>query len=133
MRIAFLDTVLQYTTDTPYKSPLGGSQSALCYLAIELKRLGHAITIFNRLPGRNESAGIRIRHISEITVSGSLKTTLVPPSYVKLLDLTCPWWLLRRVQEPTSKFKSRFRCDRAAILCYGAGTLLRKLLLSAWY
>src|SRR5215472_13187122 len=91
MRIAFLDTVLQYTTDTPYKSPLGGSQSALCYLAIELKRLGHAITIFNRLPGRNESAGIRIRHISEITVSGSLKTTLVPPSYVKLLDLTCPW------------------------------------------
>jgi hypothetical protein len=45
MRIAFLDTTYQYTTDTPYKSPLGGSQSALWYLAVEWTRLGHAITI----------------------------------------------------------------------------------------
>ena len=68
MHIAFLDTTYQYTTDTPYKSPLGGSQSALCYLAVELTRLGHAITIFNRLPGHNESDGVQIRHISEINV-----------------------------------------------------------------
>ena len=85
MRIAFLDTALQFTTETPYKSPLGGSQSALCYLAVELTRLGHAITIFNRLPGHNESDGVQIRHVSEISVPGSLKSLDV----VIILNLAC--------------------------------------------
>ena len=40
MRIAFLDTnELDYTADTPYRQPLGGSQSAICYLAAELAQL----------------------------------------------------------------------------------------------
>jgi glycosyltransferase involved in cell wall biosynthesis len=36
--------------------------------------LGHAITIFNRLPGYNESDGVQIRHISEVNVPGRLKS-----------------------------------------------------------
>ena len=84
MRIAFVAN-FQFTTDTPYKSPLGGSQSALCYLAVELTRLGHAITIFNLLPGHNESDGVQIRHISEINVPGSLKSFDV----VIVLNIAC--------------------------------------------
>src|SRR4029453_6818196 len=55
MRIAFLDTQeLDYTADTPYQRPLGGSQSALCYLTAELARLGHEVAVLNSttLPGR---------------------------------------------------------------------------------
>lgn len=74
MRIAFLDPLLHYTTETPYKSPLGGSQSALCYLAVELTRLGHAITIFNGLPGHNETNGVQIRHYSAAIVPGGLRS-----------------------------------------------------------
>jgi glycosyltransferase involved in cell wall biosynthesis len=55
VRIAFLDTYqLDYTADTPYRQPLGGSQSAICYLAAELARLGHEVVVLNgtTLPGR---------------------------------------------------------------------------------
>ncbi len=55
MRIAFLDTQqLDYTADTPYRQPLGGSQSALCYLAAALAQLGHEVAVLNAttLPGR---------------------------------------------------------------------------------
>ncbi|HLH97394.1 MAG TPA: glycosyltransferase family 4 protein [Xanthobacteraceae bacterium] len=93
MRIGFLDTALQYTTETPYKSPLGGSQSALCYLAVELTRLGHAITIFNGLPGHNKSDGVEIRHISEINAAGSLKNFDI----VVVINLACATQLRQAV------------------------------------
>jgi glycosyltransferase involved in cell wall biosynthesis len=48
MRICFLDpTNFDYTIETPLHEPLGGSQSGLCYLAHELQRLGHAVTVIN--------------------------------------------------------------------------------------
>jgi glycosyltransferase involved in cell wall biosynthesis len=48
MRIAFLDPAfLDYTVETPYERPLGGSQSAICYLAVELVRLGHSVAVVN--------------------------------------------------------------------------------------
>src|ERR1700690_612795 len=55
LRIAFLDPTLpNYTVETPFQAPLGGSQSALCYLAIELAALGHDVTTVTETaqPGR---------------------------------------------------------------------------------
>ena len=44
LRIAFVDPAQHdYTVDTPFEQPFGGSQSALCYLAIELAALGHDV------------------------------------------------------------------------------------------
>ena len=44
MRIVFYDrTPVDYTPETPFVRPLGGSESAQCYLSIELARLGHAV------------------------------------------------------------------------------------------
>ena len=41
MNIAFLDSIgWDYDVSTPYERPLGGSQSALAYLAAELARRG---------------------------------------------------------------------------------------------
>jgi glycosyltransferase involved in cell wall biosynthesis len=47
MNIAFLDSVgWDYDVSTPYQRPLGGSQSALVYLAVELARRGSRVTLF---------------------------------------------------------------------------------------
>ena len=54
MRLLFVDPVpWDYTPDTPYARPLGGSQSALCYLAERLAGLGHEVGLLNntRTPG----------------------------------------------------------------------------------
>ena len=55
MRIAFFDpTSHDYTVETPFEVPFGGSQSSLCYLAIELAALGHDVATVTqtRKPGR---------------------------------------------------------------------------------
>jgi glycosyltransferase involved in cell wall biosynthesis len=54
-RIAFLDRMdWDYRVDTPLARPLGGSQSALCYLASALAELGHEVltVTMTRSPGR---------------------------------------------------------------------------------
>jgi glycosyltransferase involved in cell wall biosynthesis len=74
MDIAFLDPVgWPYTADTPYELPLGGTQSALCYLAAALADLGHAVTVFNGVPAPVESRGVSFRHIDELRSAGKLR------------------------------------------------------------
>ena len=59
MHIAFVDRGnLDYVAETPYREPLGGSQSALCYLAVELAGLGHAVSIINGTTAPGEHAGV---------------------------------------------------------------------------
>ena len=46
LRIAFIDTIPQgYTPEVAFQRPLGGSQSALCYLSIALARRGHYVVL----------------------------------------------------------------------------------------
>lgn len=55
MRLTFADIIpWDYRVDTPYRRPLGGSQSALCYLAEALAELGHEVSLltFTTEPGR---------------------------------------------------------------------------------
>jgi protein O-GlcNAc transferase len=57
MRIGFVDFISwDYTAETVRRAPLGGSQSALVYLARELAAIGHDIVLINRTttPGRFE-------------------------------------------------------------------------------
>jgi len=51
MRILFIDRISwDYTLQTPYERPLGGSQSALCYLAAHLSQRGHHVSLMNNVP-----------------------------------------------------------------------------------
>lgn len=48
MKIGIFDSQWEYTLDTPYNSPLGGTQSAICYFVEEMKLRGHDIYLFNK-------------------------------------------------------------------------------------
>jgi glycosyltransferase involved in cell wall biosynthesis len=55
LRIGFWDpSPYSYNVETPFQAPLGGTQSALCYLAIELAAMGHEVATFTLTdrPGR---------------------------------------------------------------------------------
>lgn len=48
MKIAFVDLIeWDYNVETPYQRPLGGSQSALCYLSAQLAADGHEVALVN--------------------------------------------------------------------------------------
>lgn len=66
MKIAFLDSSrLDYTPDTPYERPLGGSQSALCYLAENIAALGHEVWLLNSRAEPVVSRGVTVASLTE--------------------------------------------------------------------
>lgn len=59
MKLAFLDPVgWDYTPFSPLEKPMGGSQSALCYLTPELAALGHEVTLLNNVSRPGLYAGV---------------------------------------------------------------------------
>ena len=59
LSLCFIDTISwDYNVDTPTQRPLGGSQSALCYLAVELAKLGHAVTLLSNTSKSGVVAGV---------------------------------------------------------------------------
>ncbi len=59
MRIAFLDpTPHDYNVGTPFDVPFGGSQSSLCYLAIELAALGHHVATITQTQKAGRFRGV---------------------------------------------------------------------------
>ncbi|AFY61567.1 glycosyltransferase [Synechococcus sp. PCC 6312] len=59
MRIAFFDAIgWDYTIESVQSHPLGGTQSALCYLAMELVKFGHEIYLINHTKILHQSYGV---------------------------------------------------------------------------
>lgn len=68
VKIAFIDpTKGDYTPETPRHQPLGGSQSALCYLAEVLAAAGHAVTVVNGARAAVTVRGVRCLPIASVT------------------------------------------------------------------
>ncbi|TAF85606.1 MAG: hypothetical protein EAZ49_25965 [Oscillatoriales cyanobacterium] len=64
MKIGFLDTYTwDYNIETPYREPLGGTQSAICYLAEALAALGNEVFLLNNTsePGMWRGVDCRLR------------------------------------------------------------------------
>ncbi len=67
MKILFANlSSLQFNVETPYHEPLGGTESCVCYLARELAKKGHDVSLIARLPQQspNMVAGVRHRSIA---------------------------------------------------------------------
>jgi len=59
LHIAFVDFIAwDYTIETAYQRPLGGSQSALCYLAEQLALRGHEVQLINNAAVPGVSRGV---------------------------------------------------------------------------
>jgi glycosyltransferase involved in cell wall biosynthesis len=59
VRLAFIDAISwDYNVHTPYETPLGGSQSALCYLASHLAASDHQIWLINNGTAQGEIDGV---------------------------------------------------------------------------
>ena len=81
MRIAFLDPIQwDYNVESAYKIPLGGSQSALCYLAQALAQWGHEVFLVNNTSQAGIFAGV---------MHFPLKT--VPHQLLRSLDALILW------------------------------------------
>ena len=75
MKFVFLDNIdIDYTVDTPYRVPLGGSQSALCYLAEALAAQGHDLFVVNHT---TVEGGVRGVHMYSFT--GDFVSAFAPP------------------------------------------------------
>ena len=59
MKLCFLHPgQMQFNVDTPFHQPLGGTESALAYLAIELAALGHQITLLSNTEDTGMMRGV---------------------------------------------------------------------------
>lgn len=71
LRIAILDFMgMGYSVDTAYSRPIGGTQSATCYLAEEMARLGCAVTLYNGIAEPTRDRGVAARPIAELFRTG---------------------------------------------------------------
>ncbi len=62
MKIGFLDTYTwDYNIETPYREPLGGTQSAICYLAEALAAQGNEVFLLNNTSDSGMSRGVDCR------------------------------------------------------------------------
>jgi glycosyltransferase involved in cell wall biosynthesis len=59
MKIGFINHApLIYDVATPYEKPLGGSESAMCYLSAALAKRGNEVTLFTRLAKSAKKLGV---------------------------------------------------------------------------
>ena len=60
MKLAFFDPIdWDYTPFSPLERPMGGSQSAICYLTPELAALGHEVALINNISRPGTYAGVQ--------------------------------------------------------------------------
>ena len=82
MRIVFVHrTVNDYTVETPYVRGIGGTESALCYLSIELAKRGHAVSLLT-----NTTTPGRYRNVECLNYKTSLTPDLINSSDVVVVS-----------------------------------------------
>jgi glycosyltransferase involved in cell wall biosynthesis len=69
VRILFLHrTIVDYTTETPYLQAIGGTESALAYLAAELAALGHRVQLLTNTSAPGTYRGVEcLNHRAALT------------------------------------------------------------------
>ena len=85
MRIAFFDvSPRSYVVESAWTEPMGGTESALCYLSAELAALGHDVFLINRC-----EAAVRSKGVTCIPLEQALEPELyglIAPDFVVLVN-----------------------------------------------
>ncbi len=77
MKIAFIDpSDWDYRVESAYQMPMGGSQSALCYLAETLAKQGHEVFVFNQTSNPGISRGVNCLSFPLNRVSEAVRRSL---------------------------------------------------------
>ena len=77
MKIAFGDLFdSDYNIETAYQTPLGGSQSAICYLAEELARQGHEVFLINQASKGGMSRGVNCFPLPLVNLPEEIRLSL---------------------------------------------------------
>lgn len=66
MKIVLLDNLWDYNIETPYREPLGGTHSAICYFLEEMAKQGHECFLFNKKNTEEISRGVKCLPITYI-------------------------------------------------------------------
>ncbi|MBX3415416.1 MAG: glycosyltransferase family 4 protein [Pirellulales bacterium] len=99
MRWAFVDfTPWDYDGDTPATRPLGGSQSALCYLTEQLARDGHRVLVLNHVRATRTVRGVEFRPVTQ-----ARPDWLAGLDAMVVLNATEPALKLRRYASPSTQ------------------------------
>src|SRR5260221_9156776 len=92
LNIVFVDPIdWDYDVESPSRRPLGGSKSALCYLAIELAKLGHGVSLINHTATPGVKQGVTHANLNHIPIP-ILKTADI---YVVLNG--CAWEIFAQI------------------------------------
>ncbi|WP_293125189.1 glycosyltransferase family 4 protein [Microcoleus sp. bin38.metabat.b11b12b14.051] len=92
MKIGFLDTYTwDYNIETPYREPLGGTQSAICYLAEALVAQGNEVFLLNNTsePGmwRGVDCRLRVGDNANLELLRSLDFLVIVNMVCKVLEV----------------------------------------------
>src|SRR4051812_230974 len=58
MKIAIYNRGIPFDGDSPFKQPLGGSETSIVHIARELSKLGHEATVYTNVPPGNRDSSL---------------------------------------------------------------------------
>lgn len=108
MRVAFIDTInWDYTPLTPLERPLGGIQSALCYLASALAARNHQVILINRCQKPGVYGGVECRggnglNIAELNQFDAIISVAAIGNHLRASGITRPLilWAGHDIDQP---------------------------------
>lgn len=72
MKIAIYNNGIEFDGSTPFKQPLGGSETSIVHMARELAKLGHAVAVYAKVPGDGAVIdGVEYRHYHRFFQEGA--------------------------------------------------------------
>jgi predicted O-linked N-acetylglucosamine transferase (SPINDLY family) len=104
MKIAVFDSSWEYTLDTPYEKPLGGTQSAICYFLEEMRLRGHEAYLFNK-SNEIERTIRNVKHISSSVWFDYIKSNKITFDFIIISCIPIELFQIKlQLNEPKTMF-----------------------------
>lgn len=115
MRIGFVNfTPMIYDVSTPLNQPLGGSESAMCYLAVSLAKRGHRVILFGR-----KKEQFKLMGVDHLPDSALVTRANIDLDFLVIQNTPFYSWPLKKYLQPKTKliFWTQHASDQPAVSC----------------